>query len=62
MKRRRKEVREMTVYEVTESGTYFASKEIEAETEDEARKLYFENPCESDEYEYQPDHFEVYEK
>ena len=51
----------MKEYKVIEIGTYFASKEIEAETKDEAKRLYVESPCESDEYEYQVDQFEVEE-
>ena len=51
----------MKEYRVIEIGTYFASKEIEAETKDEAKRFYIEFPCESDEYEYQVDQFEVEE-
>jgi len=51
----------MPTYKVTEIGTYFASKEIEAETKREAKQLYFESPCKPDEYEYNFNQFEVEE-
>jgi len=51
----------MKKFKVIEIGTYFGSKEVEAETKDEANEKYFADPCLVEDCEFETTLFEVEE-
>lgn len=51
----------MKKFKVTDIGTYWGSKEIDAETREEAREKYINDPCNSDDYDYEGDRIEIEE-
>jgi len=52
----------MKLFRVIDSGSYWGCKEVEAETEDEAREKYMNNPLSPGDYDYDQISLEIEEE
>jgi len=51
----------MKLFRVIDSGSYWGCKEVEAETEDEAREKYINDPLSPEDYDYDQISLEIEE-